>query len=226
MDLFLTSVVSCVNNINALKRKIDNKTRLVILPFAHDYKYINCAEDIYNHYDRCLKNEESIFWHIARPFIDIGIDERNIVVINQYEDHPNLIKHKLLDFNTVVYFPGGRPENITKALRKLGLVETIKQCKTGVGESAGSMFWNKRYFVFRDDIDYYRYHNYKGINLIKNLVFIPHFKLGCDNDHIRKAAKRFSIFHKDTIYLVQDGGWIHYNTDMQKIIDRKGAIRY
>lgn len=225
MDLFLTSVSSGISSIDALKNMINERTKLVILPFAHDSKWMSCAEDVYEKYDRCPRATESIFWRTVKPFTDIGIDASNIVVINHFADPVELIKHKLLSDNTIVYLPGGRPENIMKILKRLKLTEIIKQCKTVVGESAGSMIWSKHYFVY-PDADYKRYKAYKGLGIIQNCVFIPHFQLAGNYSHIAKSARRFSWLHKDTIYLVEDGGWIHYNTATKRIIRRKKAVKY
>ena len=225
MNLFLTSVADGVRSIDALKNMINERTKLVILPFAHDFKWLSCAEDVYEKYDRCPRATNSIFWRTVKPFTDIGIDVNNIVVINRFSDPVGLIKHKLLSDNTIVYLPGGRPENIMKTLKALTLTETIKQCKTVVGESAGSMIWSKYYFVY-PDADYKRYKSYKGLGIVSNCVFIPHFQLTGDHRRIAKSARRFSWFHKDTIYLVEDGGWIHYNTESKRIIKRKNAIKY
>ena len=225
MNLFLTSVADGVRSIESLKKLINERTKLVILPFAHDFKWLSCAEDVYEKYNRCPQATQSIFWKTVKPFTDIGIDPKNIVVINHFADPIELIKHKLLANNTIVYLPGGRPENIMKILHRLDLIKTIKQCETVVGESAGSMIWSKKYFVY-PDADYKRYKVYKGLGVIRKLVFIPHFKLTEDHSHITKCARRFTFMHKDTIYLVEDGGWIHYDTTRKVIIRRKNAIRY
>lgn len=225
MNLFLTSVGDTARDINTLKSMIDGRTKLVVLPFAHDFNWLSCAEDVWEKYDRCPKAKNSIFYKTAKPFIDIGIDINNIVVINRFTDPVPLIKQKLLADNTIVFLPGGRPENIMKILHELKLVNTIKKCEIVVGESAGAMIWSKYFFVY-PDADYPKYEKFKGLGLIKNCVFIPHYVLYGPKEHILKAARRFLMFHKDTVYLTEDGGWIHYNTAMRKIIDRVKSIKY
>lgn len=225
MNLFLTSTADGVRTIPELKRLINGRTKLVILPFAHDFNWLSCAEDVWNKYDRCPNAENSIFWKTVRPFIDIGIDVRNIVVINHFTDPVSLIKQKLLADNTIVFLPGGRPENIMKVLKALTLTETIKRCNTVVGESAGSMIWSKYYFVYPDQ-DYKRYQKFKGLGITKDCVFIPHFKIREYNKHILRCCRRFSWIHKDTIRLVEDGGWIYYNTQIDTIVERNKTIRY
>lgn len=223
MNLFLTSVSDTVRDIDYLKNNINNETKLVILPLAHDFNYISCEEDLYIHYDRDPFNKDSIFWRTVRPFIDIGIHSENIVVINVYTDPYKIIELKLLDKNTIVFIPGGFPENIVKTLKRFKLCEVIKQCNTVVGESAGSMFWSRTYFVYPDN-DYKKYQCFKGIKLIKDFVVIPHYNP--DNDKISKALKRFRKFHNKVVYLVPDGGWVWYDTNSKRIIEQHSCTLY
>ena len=221
MQLFLTSVSSGVESIDYLKEIINDRTQLVVLPLAHDFNYIKDAEDVYKHYDRCWMNKESIYWKTVKPFIDIGINPDRINVINIYADPILLIKQKLLADNTIVYLPGGFPENIVKLLYEFRLVETIKQCKIVVGESAGSMFWSRKYFVYPDH-DYPKYKCFRGIKFIKDFVIIPHYSQDAYNFiDILKSTVRFRKFHKKTVYLVNDGGWVWYDSDTEQVIAYK-----
>ena len=222
MQLFLTSVSGGVNSIQYLKDNINSQTQLVVLPFANHFDYLSCGEDLYNHFDRDVFNEDSIYWRTVRPFIDIGINPDRIVVINRFKDHINLIKHKLLADNTIVYLPGGFPENIVRILKDHKLTDTIKQCKIVVGESAGSMFWSRRYFVYPDN-DYPRYKCYRGIKMIKDFVIIPHYNK--NDKKIRKniiaATRRFKKLHREKVYLIEDGGWVWYDTESKKVVGYK-----
>lgn len=219
MQLFMTSVSSGVETIGYLKNIINSETKLVILPFAHHFDYISCKEDIYNHYDRDPLNKDSIFWKTSRPFIDIGINPDRISVINRFDDPIGLIKHKLLSDNTIVYLPGGFPENIVKILKELGISETIKNCKIVVGESAGSMFWNRTFFVYPDQ-DYRKYQCYRGIGLTKKIVILPHYN-NENKKTVLGAVKRFKKFHKQSVFLIKDGGWVWYDSNSKKVISYK-----
>lgn len=206
MKLFLTSVVGCLDSIKSFREIINPQTRLVVLPFSYHKDYINCSDDIINHFDRCPANKDSIFWRTVRPFIDAGILPERITVINQFSDSIAYIKHKLAQPNTVIYLPGGYPENIVENIKKYDLLNAIKQCEVLVGESAGSMAPFAKFFVYRDQ-DYKRYKKYKGLGLIKNMTLIPHFRF--DNDFILKACNKFNKRHRKTkIFCVMDGGYI------------------
>lgn len=218
MQLFLTSVAEGVESIQYLKDNINERTQLVVLPFAHDFDYINKPEDVYIHYDRNPFNEHSIYWRTVKPFINIGINPDRIVVVNIFADPIELIKQKLLADNTIVYLPGGFPENIVALLREFRLVETIKQCKIVVGESAGSMFWSKRFFVYPDN-DYTRYRVFKGIKFIKDFVIIPHYNPWDMEQRIKiiDSAKKFKRLRREKVYLISDGGWVWYDSDSKKV---------
>ena len=219
MQLFMTSVSSGVSSISYLKDNINNETKLVVLPFAHHFDYLSCREDVYNHYDRDPLNKESIFWKTVRPFIDIGINPDRISIINHFDDPIGLIKHKLLADNTIIYLPGGFPENIVKILKKLGITETIKKCKIVVGESAGSMFWNRTFFVYPDH-DYRKYQCYRGINLTKKIAILPHYNEE-NKQVVLSAVRRFKKFHKQSVFLIKDGGWVWYDSKLKKIVEYK-----
>ena len=225
MQLFLTSVSSGVNSIDYLKENINTQTQLVVLPFANHFEYLSCGEDVYRHFDRDVLNKQSIYWQTVKSFIDIGINPDRIVIINRFKDPIKLIKHKLLSENTIVYLPGGFPENIVKILKEMRLTEVIKQCNIVVGESAGSMFWSKRFFVYPDN-DYPKYKCFRGIKLIKNFVFIPHYN---DEDidqavNVLDATYKFKKFHREKVYLVRDGGYVWYDTEKRKIIEYKNCV--
>lgn len=222
MQLFLTSVSSGVESIDYLKENINSQTQLVVLPFANHFEYLSCAEDIYNHFDRDVNNKNSIFWKTVEPFINIGINPDRIVVINRFADPVELIKHKLLADNTVVYLPGGFPENIVKILKELKLTDVIKQCKIVVGESAGSMFWSRKFFVY-PDADYKGYKCFRGIKFIKDFAIIPHYNPWDVRQKLRilNAVKKFKRIHREKVYLINDGGWVWYDSKANKIIETK-----
>ena len=223
MDLFLTSVSNGVSSIDYLKKNINEKTKLIIMPLAHHFDYISCGEDVYRHYDR-YSNNDSIYWRTVRPFIDIGINPNNIVVINVYKDPRKLIEQRLIADNTIVYFPGGFPENIVKTLKDFKLTKIVKQCKLVVGESAGSMFWFKKYFVYPDN-DYKKYRSYTGIKMIHGFTVIPHYSEE-NKKSILNSAKKFKRKHRERVYLIKDGGWIWYNSETDRIILTKDCIIY
>ena len=225
MQLFMTSVSSGISSIKYLKNNINNETKLVVLPFAHHFDYLSCAEDVYKHYDRNPFNEESIFWRTVRPFIDIGINPDRISVINHFDDPINLIKHKLLDDNTIIYYPGGFPENIVKIVRDLKIANEVKQSKIVVGESAGSMFWSRKFFVYKDP-DYPKYKCFRGIKLIKNFTVIPHYN-DDDVDHamnVLDAAFKFKKFHREKVFLMRDGGYVWYDSDTNKVVEFENCV--
>lgn len=222
MQLFMTSVSGGVESIEYLKNNINSQTQLIVLPFAHDFKYINSAEDVYDHYDRDFNNKDSIYWRTVRPFIDIGINPDRIVIANVYDGHIPLLKQKLLSKNTIVYLPGGFPENIVKILYEFRLIETLIKCEIVVGESAGSMFWSKKYFVYPDH-DYKKYRCYRGIKMTKGFVMLPHVNPEDKKQYkkIINSTRKFKKFHREAVYLVKDGGWIWYDSNCKKIKGKK-----
>ena len=207
MKYYLTSVASCLDSIESFKSLINKDTRLVILPFSYHYDYINCAEDIWNHFDRNPLNTDSIYWSTVKPFIDAGIDSEKITVLNQFADTKEYMKFKLTRPNTIVYLPGGHPENIVENVLEYDLLKTLKQCEVIVGESAGSMAPFKEFFVYPDQ-DYPKYKRFKGLGLFKKrITVIPHFNL--QNPGILESCHKFlKRRRRAKIYCIKDGGYI------------------
>jgi peptidase E len=206
MKMFLTSVRTCVESIPEFKELLNSDTKLVILPISYHKDYINSSDDVIKHFDRNPFNKESIFYKTVRPFIDAGIDESNIVVLNPWASTLAFMEHKITKENTILYLPGGYPEIIMEHIKRFKLLKAIKQCEVIVGESAGSMVISRNFFVYKDQ-DYEQYRAYKGLGLKNNITMIPHFK-PLDQD-ILSACHKFSRKHPlTTIYCVEDGGYL------------------
>mgnify|MGYP003290873491 CR=1 FL=1 len=206
MKMFLTSVRTCVENIPEFKELLNKDTKLVILPISYHKDYINSAEDVIKHFDRSPFNKESIFYETVRPFIDAGITEEQITVLNPWADTLAYMELRITNANTILYLPGGYPEIIAEHIKRFKLLRAIRQCKVIVGESAGSMVISRNYFVYKDQ-DYEQYKTFKGLGLKNNIAMIPHFKPL--NKDILSACHKFSRKHPlTTIYCVEDGGYL------------------
>ena len=206
MKMFLTSVRTCVESIPEFKELLNRDTKLVILPISYHKDYINNAEDVIKHFDRDPFNKDSIFRETVRPFIDAGITEEQIIVLNPWADPQGYIENRIINENTILYLPGGYPEIIAEHVKRFKLLKAIKKCKVIIGESAGSMIMTKDFFVYPDQ-DYKEYKAYKGLGLKRNIAMIPHYKPL--NRDILSACHKFSRKHPlTTIYCVEDGGYL------------------
>ena len=206
MKMFLTSVRTCVKDIPEFKKLLNRGTKLVVLPISYSKDYINSADDVIKHFDRSPFNKDSIFYETVRPFIDAGIDENNIVILNPWASTLAFMEYKLSREDTILYLPGGYPEIIMEHIRKFKLSRAIKQCKVIVGESAGSMVISRNFFVYKDQ-DYKQYRAFKGLGLKNKIAMIPHYKPL--NQDILSACRKFLRKHPlTTIYCVADGGYL------------------
>ena len=206
MKMFLTSVRTCVESIPEFKELLNRDTKLVILPISYHKDYINSSDDVIKHFDRNPFNKESIFYETVRPFIDAGITEEQIVVLNPWADTLAYMEYKITREDTILYLPGGYPEIIAEHIKRFKLLKAIRQCKVIVGESAGSMVISRNFFVYKDQ-DYKDYKSYRGLGLKNNIAMIPHYKPL--NQDILSACHKFSRKHPlTTIYCVEDGGYL------------------
>ena len=223
--LYLTSVFNVIKDINELQP--NRSTKLIVFPLAHATEYLPTKEAVYYRYDRDIYNRDSIFWSICRPFIDKGIDPDNIYIVNHYTDPIALIKYKIMQPNTWIAFPGGRPELIKPIINKLDIKDYLLATDNPIiCESAGSMYWSHKFFVWKDG-DYDKYKSYKGLGVIRNYTFVPHFKAGEQSIHVARAARRFHRMNPlKTIYLMPDNGYIIYDTNTNDIIEKHNVLVY
>jgi peptidase E len=95
-----------------------------------------------------------------------------------------------------------------------------------IGASAGSMFMSHKFFVWKDG-DYDKYKSFKGLNIIRDFVIVPHFVASIKSIHVNRACRRFKRMNiRKTIYLMQDGGYIIYDKQTQEIIDKHMTLIY
>jgi hypothetical protein len=62
--------------------------------------------------------------------------------------------------------------------------------------------------------------------MIKNFTIIPHYN---DQDidyaiNVLDATIKFKKFHRETVYLIKDGGWVWYDSDKRCVIDYKDCV--
>ena len=129
--------------------------------------------------------------------------------------------------NTLVYFPGGFPENIVTIVKKLGIRDALLETNNVViGASAGAMLWSHKFFVWKDG-DYDKYKSFKGLKVIKDFCIVPHFVASINSIHVNRACRRFKRMNpRKTIYLMQDGGYIIYDKQTQQIINKHMTLIY
>ena len=129
--------------------------------------------------------------------------------------------------NTWLVFPGGYPELIKPIIRKLDIKDYLLATDNPIiCESAGSMHWSHKFFVWKDG-DYDKYKSYKGLGIIRNYTFIPHFKASEQSIHVARACRRFHRINRaKQIILMPDNSYVVYDTDTNDIIEKHNVLVY
>lgn len=209
-----------INNIDenyiyqVLKEDIIQNMKVLCIPFASDINWLkekgqtelNVGGDFYNKH--------------FKPFSKYGITENNFYV-TKITDDEYFIKQKLIDSN-IIYFSGGKPENISFLMYYKNLIDYllyVKDNKLFIGESAGSMILQDSYTITPHvDPDYKLYYKKEGLGIIDTTDILVHY------DNTNKKHKRnlkitkFFNFGKKKVIAISDHGAIYIKDDKIQLL--------
>lgn len=184
-----------------VQKYITANDKVVVIPFAFSEKWISNNEEWVNAYDRsCGK----YYNEIVEPFIELGINEDNIIWLNYFEDAVDEMK-KTIDSSNIIFLTGGLPERAVERLIEKELLNYINNNKLVIGASAGALMQLNNYFISPDE-DYTEFMYYQGIGLINKDFYIEvHYE---NTDIQNDCIKRVLNEKTDTVYAIKDNGGI------------------
>ena len=146
----------------------------------------------------------------------IGINESNITIADCYGMESEKIK-KLINSSDVLLFTGGNPEMFfNKVVHKSECLYDIKHYKgIIVGESAGTLLQQERYFITAKN-NYYKYFAfYDGFGVINDPFYIDVHSIR-DSYYVKKL-KNIANSTKKCVYQLFNDGVIIYNRENNDI---------
>ena len=162
---------------------------------------------------------------MQRQFSIYGVSE--VSFLNYYADDETTriekIKHA-----TILYFPGGAPDQMMKRFDQHQLVKPLKQFKgLTIGSSAGAMIHLKKPHLYKDD-DYHKFQYIQGLGYMDGFDISVHYRRRNQQD---KAIRRVVSERAIDIYAIpDDGGLFIHNQNIQllgsasKIMNHKGKF--
>ena len=151
----------------------------------------------------------------------------HVEFLNYYKE-TNESRTKKLHEATVLYFPGGAPDQMMKRLNQHQLIQPLKAFKgLTIGSSAGAMIHFKKPHLYKDD-DYEKFQYIQGLGYIDGFDISVHYRRRNQQD---KAIRRVVHERHIDVYAIPDDGaiFIHNNNikllgSAKKIMNKKGQF--
>ena len=179
---------------------IEPNMKVVCIPFASDLKWLIQNADTELDYDGKFTLDQ------YKPFREYGIELGNFYMMKP-TDSRKYMKWKI-DQADIIYFTGGKMENIKNTLLKMGLWRYIikhKYNKIFIGVSAGALILQDEYWEVPNVDDYYKeYRKRYGFGFVKDYTTLVHFDKN-NKDHIANLTKLAGKSTKVILIIPENG---------------------
>lgn len=208
----MINVLLSINNFDEkwcydiLKDIIKEDAKVLIVPLSYHENWLSDEND----WDKAFNNEYGTHYEdIIRPFLFYGIEENNIVWINQFVDSIEIMKEKIKESN-IVFFTGGYPDKMYDRFKLYDLINEFENYNgVMMGMSAGALVQINEYHITPDH-DYSTFGYYKGLNIINDFDIDVHYTNSekqnvCLLKAIREKKKPVYSITDNGALLVKDG---------------------
>lgn len=151
-----------------MKPLLNEKMKVVVIPFSFDKKEVKTIEDYDFHYGSQGKHVP----YILRPFHYYGI--KDIEFVDYFRDDINTAQKKVLAAD-IIFLTGGLPDQYFERLQEFKIDSIIKASNALIiGASAGAMIQFDNYHITPDD-DYFEYQYQNGLGLVSGFEIEVHY---------------------------------------------------
>lgn len=186
---------------------INKNTKVTIIPWSFPVETDSIGLDEY--YKNKIKTK------YFDPFLEIGVEEKNINYLNCYKDNFNFMKKSIMNSDILV-LTGGNPEMFYDKVVSTGLLNTIKNFnKIIIGSSAGAELQLSDYFITAENNYYKKFDWYKGFGVIDNPFFFDVHSLN-DEKYLTQFNEIAKNKQKD-VYAIFNDGVIIYNRENDNV---------
>jgi len=141
------------------KKIIKPEYKICVIPFAFHETWIKDKEEWEKSYNK-LNGE--YYKDTVSVFYTYGIEDKNIALVNYFEDSPESAKEKIMA-SDIILLTGGYPDKIMTRLEEFDLIDTVENHHGIImGWSAGAMMQCFDYYISPDD-DYLEFVYKKGL---------------------------------------------------------------
>lgn len=148
--------------------------------------------------------------------------------LNFFHDDPKTRLEKLSKA-TVLFFPGGAPDEMLERLKVHELIDPIKSFQgLTIGSSAGAMIHAKRTHIYKDH-EYPKFSFFDGLGWIDGFDFSVHYRRRIQQ---KKAIKKMFRTYPQEIYVIPDDGALFVEDgkvtclgSAKKMYTKKGIVK-
>ena len=180
------------------------------------------SEQAYQDY---YKKEGMYDLKIRKMFSAYGITD--ISYVHYYDDNKETRLKKIKEA-TILFFPGGAPDEMMTRIHAHGLKEVIQSFKGHtIGSSAGAMIHFNTYHIYKDN-EYKKFQFCEGLGFIQGFDVCVHYKRKIQQHKALKKVRRTKHIDMyvlpDDSAIIVDEGQITCIGHAKKYSDKKGIV--
>ncbi len=204
-----------------LSTHLTSKDKVLIILYSFFDNWFPTEAHYHEYYDETSDYVQKMKRQLSLYQVD------HIEFLNYYKDTQES-RLKKIDEATVIYFPGGAPDQMMKRLNQHQLIQPLKAFKgLTIGSSAGAMIHLKKPHLYKDD-DYGKFQYIQGLGYLDGFDISVHYRRRNQQD---KAIRRVVHERHIDIYAIPDDGALFIDNNnikllgsAKKIMNQKGQF--
>lgn len=199
---------------NEMKSHLSSKDKVLVLLYSFFDVWFPTPVHYHSYY-----GEQSIYVLKMKQQLSLyGIYD--VTFLNYYSDDAATRLRKIKEA-TVLYFPGGAPDQMMKRLDQHQLIQSLKAFKgLTIGSSAGAMIHLKKPHLYKDD-EYQKFQYMQGLGYLDGFDISVHYRRRNQQD---KAVRRVVHEKHIDVYGIPDDGAIFIENTHIKLLGSASKI--
>ncbi|MGA0351806.1 MAG: Type 1 glutamine amidotransferase-like domain-containing protein [Acholeplasmataceae bacterium] len=157
-----------------------------------------------------------------------GLYGAKVKYLNYYHDDEKTRLEKI-SHATVLFFPGGAPDEMLERFKEHDLIEPLITFKgMTIGSSAGAMIQAKQTHIYKDH-EYFKFSYFHGLGYIEGFDYIVHYRRRIQQ---KKAVKKVFREYPQNIYAIPDDGALFVEDghvtclgNARQLYNKKGVVK-
>lgn len=197
-----------------MKEHLKNHDKVLVLLYSFFDVWFPTA----SHYQAYYAEHNDYIQKMRRQFGRYDIHD--VEFLNYYQDD-KATRLKKISEATVLYFPGGAPDQMMKRFDQHQLIQPLKAFKgLTIGSSAGAMIHLKKPHLYKDD-DYDKFQYIQGLGYVDGFDISVHYRRRNQQD---KAIRRVVHEKHIDVYAIPDDGAIFIHNQHLKLLGSASKI--